>query len=587
MRSLGITNIIQSRAGVRWHRIGVLLAIAAAASLLSAKLLLAVYAAAGDLDPSFGEGGKLDGVPGVPKNIHALAIQADGKLLTLSQSPYELNVTHPNCQLSRFNPDGSPDASFGVNGQRETDFGDWFVPTAIVIQQDGRIVVAGNKTTPLEACGFDLYTNPYSCYKIVLARYKTNGSLDSTFSSDGKVEFSVFAAVGQDMALQSNGKIVIAGFKSDHLYPVPINRSLLIRFNNDGTLDSSFSGNGYSLSEPSPPAALKELAIQENGNIVALQDFNTPPSRLIRYFANGERDYTFGTNGEFSTALSETGRALTLQPDGKIVMSIYGSPYGGSKYGQLVRLSADGILDSTFGQGGKTAADPSAYWWATSLQEDGRLVVADSSSGSFRLARYQSDGALDTSFGLNGTVTTSFSKPSSSVTTLALYGDGRIVVAGQSHTPDNDDYQPVMARYRNDEGTPVPADVRVSSATISPRTVYPGNFVTYTIPVTNYGPGKAAHLTFTAQTPANTVFYSFSAPPGWVVYQQPNTGGTGTVSCSAYELPAGSTVNFTLTVRVSPIVPPGTSINQVSSIKSFMPDPNIFNNFWTKTFTVQ
>ena len=114
VRSLRITTNIRSRVNIRWPRVGGLLVIIMAVSLISAKLLPAVDATAGDLDPSFGAGGKVEGGP----NIDAIAIQADGKLLALGRSQ------NANCQLSRFNPDGSLDSNFGMgrpggNGLRE------------------------------------------------------------------------------------------------------------------------------------------------------------------------------------------------------------------------------------------------------------------------------------------------------------------------------------------------------------------------------------------------------------------------------------------------------------------------------------
>jgi uncharacterized delta-60 repeat protein/uncharacterized repeat protein (TIGR01451 family) len=290
------------------------------------------------------------------------------------------------------------------------------------------------------------------------------------------------------------------------------------------------------------------------------------------------------------------GNDLKLQEDGKIVVSGFTQWDGGFSYatwlGFLARFDGNGNPDPSFGNNGEVNANYPSAWYKVALQDNGQFVVAgyavSSNYRSLLLSRYHTNGLLDTNFGTNGKVTTAFSLANTNASAVALLGDGRVVVTGTNSSSNNPiSTQMVLARYLDDEGTPAPADVRVSSATISPRTVYPGNFVTYTIPVTNYGPGKAGHLTFTAKTPANTVFISFSAPPGWVVYQQPNTGGTGDVSCSAYELPAGSSVNFMLTVRVSPGVAPGTQINQVSSIKSFMPDPNIFNNTWTKSFTVQ
>jgi uncharacterized delta-60 repeat protein/uncharacterized repeat protein (TIGR01451 family) len=543
-----------------------------AISLVSVKLLMGVYATAGDLDPSFGNGGKLEGGP----NIDAIAIQADGKLLALGRSQNE------NCQLSRFNLDGSLDPTFGTGGQVETNFGGFFRAAAIAIQPNGRIVIAGTKQASA--------LSP----KIVLARYKTDGSLDSTFSDDGMVEIPHLTAFGWDMALQSDGKIVIAGTVVYQIFPYPIQRSLIVRLNQDGALDSSFATSGYLVTniwgtQPNQAEGFSDLAIQGNGKIVA-SAHSIVYSRLVRFFANGERDMSFGSGGAYDSAQLESNGALALQPDGKIVIAVNGiSP--SNYYGLLVRLSPDGIPDDTFGQGGKTVADPLASWSALGLQEDGRLVVAGGLYATrvrpFRLSRYQSDGSLDASFGSDGTVTTGFSNPFSPVWAMALYGDGRILVLGHTNIPNTNDTQSVLARYLNDDGTPAPADVRVAGESISPRIVNPGEYVTYTIPVVNNGPGKAAHVTLITQTPANTVFSSFSAPAGWVVYQKPAHFSAGTVSCSAYNLPAGATATFTLSVRVGFSVPPGTQITQSSTVSSFMPDPISANNTATKTFTVQ
>lgn len=382
MPSLRITTIIQSQADVRWRRVCGLLVIAVAASLLSVKLLLAVYAAAGDLDPSFGTGGKLDGVPGIGMCV----IQADGKLLAIRRSPND------NFWLSRFKVDGSPDSTFGLGGQVETSFGVYAQPMAIALQPDGRIVVAGYKNG--------------SGLKIVLARHRTNGSLDLTFSAGGIAEIPHVNAISQDMALQSDGKIVVAGTVFEGVFPdypnLPLYRSLLIRLNEDGTLDSSFATSGYLTitvwdSQSNPREGFDNILIQGDGRILA-SAFGAafPYSKLVRFFANGQRDLTFGNGGAFTSAISEKHQAHALQPDGKIVIAVKG--FGYNQYDALVRLSADGIPDNTFGHGGRTVADPLAVWNGIGLQEDGRVIVTGGTNnyytGTLRLSRFQSDGSL-------------------------------------------------------------------------------------------------------------------------------------------------------------------------------------------------
>lgn len=573
MRSLKIINIIRSRTGIRWQRVCGLLAITAAASLLSVKLLLAVYAAAGDLDPSFGNGGKVEGVP----DFGRFAIQADGKLVTIGSSPGTSNFL-----LSRLRVDGSLDSTFGVGGQVETNFGVVAFSNGLAIQSDGRIVVVGSKT----GCS--------SCEKIVLVRYKTNGSLDTTFSADGIVEIPTNVNIhASTLALQPDGKIVVVGWVIDQYISPQPRRSFIIRLNEDGTLDQSFAAGGYLIttvwdSQPNSNEGFEDIVIQDDGKFVVLSIANVN-SRMVRFFANGVRDWSFG-NGQFDSPMSERNEHLALQPDGKIVMAANNFS-SSNHYGLLVRLSADGILDTSFGQGGRTAGELSTYFHDVSIQEDGRLIVGGTNLTphlSLHLSRYQSNGWLDASFGSNGIVTTGFSQPETDVRgPVGLYSDGRIVMGGKTFTWGTNGYTPVMARYLSDDHTPLPADLRVSRESATPTTVYPGSFITYTISVTNSGPGKSGHLTFNTPTPSDTTFESFGAPPGWVIYTKPARFSSGLVSCSAYELPAGATVSFSLTVRVSSSVTPGTQINHACTVWSFMPDPNSTNNTLTKTITVQ
>jgi uncharacterized repeat protein (TIGR01451 family) len=255
----------------------------------------------------------------------------------------------------------------------------------------------------------------------------------------------------------------------------------------------------------------------------------------------------------------------------------------------LAVYAAAGDLDPSYGNGGKIyAVDPYQVWGAVAQQADGKLVVGglaptSTSSNEAALWRFHTSGQPDTSFGSNGQIISAFSQPWGWFGSLLMQFDGRSVAAGI----EGGALGPVLARYLNDDGTPAPADLRIGNVRIVPTPVNPGDLITYTIPVTNVGPGKAGHVTLTTQTATHTTFQSFSAPPGWVIYKRPAPFSTGVISCSTYELPAGSTVNFYLTVRVSSAIAPGTQISHASTLSSFMPDPNETNNTATRTITVQ
>ncbi|MBS1787625.1 MAG: DUF11 domain-containing protein [Acidobacteria bacterium] len=581
MQSLKIINMIQSRTGMRWHRVCGLLVIAAVTSLLSVKLLLAVYAMAGDLDPSYGNGGSIENPIFATGGVSDLKLQADGKALAVGPTPfapcdYPYATQYRNFLLMRLTSNGVLDNSFGDGGKAELDLGGHDTANTLAIQPNGKILVAGWT----EGCS--------SSYKNgAVVRFTENGNLDSMFGNSGKILLSNISV--EKMALQPDGKILVVGqkrFAGDY-------RCYIARFNPNGSYDYSFGTYGEiypDVWESVNDGGFRDVALQNDGKIVVTSSGGSPPYRyrLLRYSAIGQLDSSFGSNGVFTSAANEGGYQLCQQADGKFAVA--GSVLTNNVYyGALFRHNPDGSLDAAFGNGGKVyTVAPNTYWYAVAQQEDGKLVVGGhtptaTSNDEAALWRFQTNGLPDTGFGVNGQVISPFSNPHGWFTSLALQLDGRIVAGGV----ESGYLGSVFARYLNDDGTPAPADLRVSRDTVTPTTVYPSSLITYTITVTNSGPGKAGHLTFNTPTPSNTTFESFGAPAGWVVYQKPARFSPGLVSCSTYELPAGATVSFSLTVRVSPSITPGTQINHASTVWSFMPDPNNANNTLTKSVTVQ
>jgi uncharacterized delta-60 repeat protein len=272
----------------------------------------------------------------------------------------------------------------------------------------------------------------------VPAVYAAAGDLDSTFDTDGIVVTTGFATGGGNaVAVQSDGKIVVAGHIFNDDFAV-------VRFNSDGSPDSSFDSNGLVTTDFGASDQAYAVAIQSDGKIVVAGTSGTDFA-LARYNDNGAPDTTFGNFGLVTTDVSrsgpgDSGRAVAIQSDGKIVVAGYS--YDSTRFEEfaLLRYNADGTLDTGFGSGGivvTTIGDTTEdRGYAVAIQSDGKIVVAGESFLNFALARYTSDGVLDTSFDSDGIVITDFGSEDVG-NAVAIQTDGKIVVAGASSVFDS------------------------------------------------------------------------------------------------------------------------------------------------------
>jgi uncharacterized delta-60 repeat protein/uncharacterized repeat protein (TIGR01451 family) len=571
------------------------IALAAVAAMIGSSLILTVSAGAGDLDPSF----DLDGIAitdfGPDSSALTTAIQADGKTLAAGQI-YGNQDT--DFALARYNTSGSLDQSFGVGGLVTTDFGGYDSAYGIAIRPDGRIILAGG--TFVEGSGGG---------NIALARYKVDGSLDTSFGSGGKVIYDLLVPVSvRAVALQSDGKIIVAGSISFSTYMTVVD-FYVARFTSSGSLDTSFGGgDGFEFTDFSNPRDyLSAVVVQSDGKIVVAGGSNDEAGNsfdilnfdfcMARYNVNGGLDTSFGSGGKVVTQSFGKGSTedLLLQPNGKLVL-VASSKTNYADFA-LIRYNTNGSLDTSFGNGGFTRVDFDNGTYdkaeAAALQSDGKIVVVGQSdvipdySG---LARFNADGSLDTSFGTNGIVTTDIAY-FDHCTDVAIQADGRIVTSSwtQENVTEGDHtsifHYFAVARYL-DGSSPQPADLSINM-TDSPDPVSLGQTLVYTITVTNnevFYP-KAAHVTLQETLPAGTDFISLQVPAGWVVYEKPAVGSTGKISCSAYALAAGQTAQFALAVRVRNAAS-GSTISNTAQVKSLTPDPNGANNKKTVVTTV-
>ena len=281
---------------------------------------------------------------------------------------------------------------------------------------------------------------------------QAQGSLDTSFGTGGKqtTDFGGGPDIGQGSVVQPDGKIVVVGHASGDF--------ALARYNADGSLDTSFGDGGKQTTDIAGGYDQgRALAVQPDGKIVVAgyTDAGGGDFALARYNADGSLDTSFGDGGKQTTDfgdLDNQGNALALQPDGKIVVAGSTSGEGGYDFA-LARYNADGSLDTTFGDGGKQTTDFAGLdnqGNALALQPDGKIVVAGHAcvfGCDFALARYNADGSLDTTFGDGGKQTTDFGDSYDQGHAVAVQPDGKIVVAGFTDIGGGDF---ALARYNAD-----------------------------------------------------------------------------------------------------------------------------------------
>lgn len=305
------------------------------------------------------------------------------------------------------------------------------------------------------------------CYRAIFGV----GELDPTFNMTGRVKTPMGFA-GDDVtriATQINGKIVCAGYSEnasgDYDFAV-------LRFNADGSLDTTFNGVGKLLQPVGPGLDYATgLAIQPDGKIIvsgAAFNGKDDDIALVRLNPDGSLDPGFGAGGIVTTSISgqDRGAALALQYDGKIVVAGYVfSPDGGGMV--LARYNPDGSLDTGFGNGGIVEDQGGGAWdfgaRDVKVQPDGKIVVAGEGFRDnlilvvFAAARFLPDGTPDAAFGSGGKVFSQVRGGVSRAFSLALGEDGAIFLGGGSSDGKGEFSDYTAARYRAADGSLDPA----------------------------------------------------------------------------------------------------------------------------------
>lgn len=445
------------------------LALGAAAIFLFSASVQAAHAADGDLDPTFGNGGKvLTDFTQSTDIANAVAVQADGRYVVVGTTYINNDYSSEDFAVARYNADGTLDSTFGANGKVTTDFpGLAAVASSVVIQPDGKIVVAGG--------AFPLFTF-LGDFKVV--RYNSDGSLDISFGNGGIVTTTFpQGSYAFALALQPDGKIVAAGTHFVDFSSADSSNTdfALARYNVDGTPDDAFGNNGVVTTDfDGFNDDVFAILIQPDGKLVAVGSAKNPATfydfAAARYMPNGGIDASFGVGGrvrtDFGSAGFDQARSAALQPDGKIVAAgTTISPDGLVQLFALARYKANGRLDKTFSRDGRQTIDFGSFSqtaYKVLVQPDGKIVAVgyantESSDSDFLLARCLPNGFLDRTFGRGGRVRTSFGDLNGGANGALLQEDGKIVAVGFQATATDQSSEYALARYLGNSASLAPS----------------------------------------------------------------------------------------------------------------------------------
>ena len=411
------------------------------ASLLATVVSLLAFtvalAASGDLDTTFSGDGKVTvdflGRTDVAIDI---ALQSDGKIVAAGYSAVP-STGNRDFALARFDPNGSLDTTFSGDGKLLTDFGGKDEVWDVAVQSNGRIIAAGLTCDAGNNCD------------VALARYKPGGALDTTFSGDGKqiADFGGGCNSATCMVIQPDGKIVLSGW----MWNGTSNDFAVYRYSANGTLDATFSGDGkvnigFGLGRQDSAEA---LAYQNTDGKIVVVGYTGDAGYQNRNFAiarlnpNGTLDNTFSGDGKQVTNLGADDLAYGFAgfPDGR--MSIVGQKVTtGLDYFAVARYNANGSLDTTFNGTGKKVISiipgSDSYAYSAIVQPGGKIVSFGRTDGAdgydFALARLNPNGSFDTTFSGDGRVVVGFCGGSEEegFGLLRQPADGKYVLAGST-----------------------------------------------------------------------------------------------------------------------------------------------------------
>jgi uncharacterized delta-60 repeat protein len=430
-----------------------ILALSLASSALPAR------ANDGDLDRAFGRHGKVMTDFGHSTDLaNAVAIQPDGKLVVVGTS-YTGDFSGEDFAVVRYDSEGHLDRSFGKHGKVTTDFpGLAAVAATVVLQPDGKILVAGTAfpefvfAGTIEVARYDAdgtLDPSFGSGGIVTTHCPNQGCSAAAMAlqADGKIVVAGTDYVDFSNQESSNTDFAIMRYGADGKPDAGFGNHGLVMADFDGFNDGAQSV----LVQPDG----RIVAFGSATSQITGTDF-----AAVRYLANGTLDASFGTGGkaraDFGTSGMDQALSAVLQPDGRIVAGGFAQAANGFQQDfALARFNADGSLDPTFNGSGTRRIDFGGCCQGVTkvlLQPDGKIVAAgfpntESSDADFVLVRLTAQGEMDRSFGHAGKVRTSFGDLNGAANGAALQADGKIVAVGFQATAGVKSAQFAVARY--------------------------------------------------------------------------------------------------------------------------------------------
>lgn len=322
---------------------------------------------------------------------------------------------------------GTLDPTFGDDGFVTTVIsGTYNFANSTVVQPDGKIIVVGQAGEP-------------ATYKATAARYNTDGSLDTSFGNNGTLIIAIGNAksYATDVAIQEDGKIVIAGYTYDNV----TSQGAILRLNEDGSFDTSFGNQGTLTITTSERNLPESILILEDGKILVGGD-NDESFSVLKLNTDGAIDTSFGVNGWAITEFDRMSfiKEIALQEDGKIVVGGFTINNSNNYEMAAARFNADGSIDSSFGSSGKlnfNIGNGNDFVEGVVVQADGKIVLGghkwiqnNEQRHDFAMVRLNTDGSRDTTYGENGVATAQIVDGANYSRDIILQDDQKILLAG-------------------------------------------------------------------------------------------------------------------------------------------------------------
>ncbi|HOZ80253.1 MAG TPA: hypothetical protein PLY34_19815 [Ferruginibacter sp.] len=449
------------------------------------SFLLKSYSQSGSLDTSFGINGKI--LTNVSFNDYSKAVKINSSdEIFVGGTAYIPSVGRDNFLIVKYKLNGQIDSSFGLSGiaSARSIFGSAANANALFIQPDEKILLAGTTSS---------FTNTKA---FTLIRFLGDGKLDSSFGIFGNAASSFLPIEGEAFStkLQNNGKIIVAGTTgSNGIYEI-----VLVRYNTNGSPDSSFGINGITRTSINIDKGPIGIAIQSDDKILVATT-RYEGMALLRFTQNGFLDPTFSGDGVQSfmytpgNGFHQGGASSVLiQSDQKIVISgVATDPNTGQDNIAVVRFTSSGEIDRNFGNDGIQISGSflnETLGYSSLLQSDEKIVVGGYSkygaTRDFALTRFTKDGVVDSSFGNYGIVQTDYNNSNDYCFSIDQQSDGKIVACGYSQDIFSSETQYALARYNNNSST-VPCTTNNWSGSQSSEWENPQNWSCEQVPDSN------------------------------------------------------------------------------------------------------